>query len=223
MNDKPASATTGPDYHDYVFKDGKMVGRFQEMYRDIPNPWPQQQDVDALRYRIIRTYLEDKGVQTILDVGCGFGFFTENLRPLGRVIGFDIAPAAVIKGKKLHPRLHLMAADVRDALPLGQKVDTVIALQLFWYVIDRIDQVLDNLAETLKPGGYFITSLYIPDDPVGKEVISNAQDLINIVKSRFRIDDVIEYYHFQEEAQESMDMNRLHRNVYIFASSKMRK
>jgi hypothetical protein len=27
------------DYHDYVIKDGKFIGAFEEMYQNIDDPW----------------------------------------------------------------------------------------------------------------------------------------------------------------------------------------
>jgi len=27
------------DYHDYVFKDGKFIGAFEEMYLNVDDPW----------------------------------------------------------------------------------------------------------------------------------------------------------------------------------------
>ena len=29
------------DYHDYVIKDGRFVGQFDQMYKDCENPWPE--------------------------------------------------------------------------------------------------------------------------------------------------------------------------------------
>lgn len=44
MKNKPLS-----DYHDYVFKDGKFVGAFEEMYRNVGDPW-HHGDATAVHY-----------------------------------------------------------------------------------------------------------------------------------------------------------------------------
>ena len=40
MNENPSRST---DYHDYVIKDGRFIGAFEEMYRNCPDPWHQDE------------------------------------------------------------------------------------------------------------------------------------------------------------------------------------
>ena len=42
------SHTGTTDYHDYFIKDGRFIGRFEEMYRDVDDPW----HIDALGRRL---------------------------------------------------------------------------------------------------------------------------------------------------------------------------
>ena len=37
------------DYHDYVFKDGKFIGAFEEMYQNVEDPW-HHGDATAIYY-----------------------------------------------------------------------------------------------------------------------------------------------------------------------------
>ena len=34
-------------YQDYVIKDGQFIGRFEEMYRDVSDPWHCSSTVDG--------------------------------------------------------------------------------------------------------------------------------------------------------------------------------
>ena len=42
------------DYHDFVFADGRFIGKFDEMYQKVDDPWPET-EVD-LRNNVIASY-----------------------------------------------------------------------------------------------------------------------------------------------------------------------
>jgi 2-polyprenyl-3-methyl-5-hydroxy-6-metoxy-1,4-benzoquinol methylase len=68
------------DYHDYVFKNGKLLGKFEEMYKfSKETPWHQDKTAQELFSNIDITILSQQKYNTILDVGCGLGYFTNRL------------------------------------------------------------------------------------------------------------------------------------------------
>jgi|TARA_Y100000031_G_C8014752_1_gene289761 SAM-dependent methyltransferase len=97
------------DYHDYVFKDGKIVGKFEEMYRYSQEiPWHQDKVLDTWHGRIginlIEAEFEEGEIKTVLETGCGYGYVLSKIkRPKVQFSGFDISETAIKKARKRHP------------------------------------------------------------------------------------------------------------------------
>lgn len=189
------------DYHDYVFKDGKLIGAFDEMYKNSKNvPWHQDELVGALFSDIDITILKRYHFDSVCEVGCGLGYFSQRLsRELTdaggqspQVTGIDISPTAIAKAKMLFPDLKFTAADLAKERPLsGQQFDLVVIKEVFWYVFNDCDKFLNNVCSLIKDGGYLFVSQCFPtgENWVGKEVIDSPQRLKEIlsgyVKDRF--------------------------------------
>ncbi len=98
--------------------------------------------------------------KTVLDLGCGGGFMAEALARRGaNVIGVDPVDAAVAAARA-HAVAGGLAIDYRvgsgEAIPLADRsVDCVVCVDVLEHVAD-IDQVLDEIARVLKPGGLFL-------------------------------------------------------------------
>ncbi len=65
------------DYHDYVFRNGKLIGDFEEMYQNSSGiPWHQDQQDNWIDVRITKEILADIGsFDEIHDFGCGTGHY----------------------------------------------------------------------------------------------------------------------------------------------------
>lgn len=61
------------DYHDYVSRDGKLVGDFEDMYRNsATTPWHQDKKDDLIDVRLKKQFLQDLvRFDQIHDFGCG--------------------------------------------------------------------------------------------------------------------------------------------------------
>ena len=93
------------DYHDYVIKEGRFIGAFEEMYRNVEDPW-RHGDAKAPPYDLMLYLLKKYEIcsqgGTIFDVGCGKGAFTARMRaemPLAKITAVDIAPTAIQKAR----------------------------------------------------------------------------------------------------------------------------
>jgi ubiquinone/menaquinone biosynthesis C-methylase UbiE len=110
-------------------------------------------------HRILEPHII-KGM-TVLDLGCGPGFFTIELAKLvcetGRVIAADLQQgmldkvAAKIKGTELEKIIELHKCQV-DTIGISRKVDFVLA---FWMVHEVTDKqkFFEELKSVLNPGG----------------------------------------------------------------------
>ena len=104
-------------YQDYVIKGGEFVGRFEEMYRDYDNPWHQIEEasISYSKHDTINT-IRRFGLNRVVEVGCGFGFFTKKLSDNCKntiFSGLDISETAIKKAQKAFPLLDFKVGGCR--------------------------------------------------------------------------------------------------------------
>ena len=182
------------DYHDFVIKDGKLVGEFDQMYRKSETiPWHQDKEAFVVYSNIVLELVKIKSpYRNILDVGCGLGYFTERLKPFGKVTGIDVSNAAVAKANVAFPGIEFLSVDITDKegafAKLGKsKFDLVILKEIIWYIIHDFDVALDTIDSLLTPGGYLICSNFFPsmgEKYYGKEMIPSPERLRDIFTER---------------------------------------
>jgi ubiquinone/menaquinone biosynthesis C-methylase UbiE len=109
--------------------------------------------------RILEPYINNG--MTVLDLGCGPGFFTVEMAKLvgetGKVIAADIQQAMLdkvavkIRGTDLEHRIELHNCR-EDDIGISQKVDFILA---FWMVHEVPDQkrLFEEMKSILNPGG----------------------------------------------------------------------
>jgi 2-polyprenyl-3-methyl-5-hydroxy-6-metoxy-1,4-benzoquinol methylase len=104
--------------------------------------------------------------KSVLDLGCGEGFYTRRLRQLGaaRVVGADISEEMVALAQQAEALAPLgidyMVADVRTAgriVEFGGEFDLVVSFFMLNHAVDRADllSMCEGIAANLKPGGRF--------------------------------------------------------------------
>ena len=115
-----------------------------------------------LRRRVLERALSEAGFdprgRSVLDVGCGTGFFTAYyLSRGGRVTGMDIAPTSVERLQQRHPESRFLLADVSET-PLEQSFDLVNAFDVLYHITDdtRWARAVDHLARAVAPGGLLL-------------------------------------------------------------------
>ena len=107
------------DYHDFVIKNKKLIGEFDQMYQKSREvPWHQDKQVEWLDIRLTLELLKQYSpFDYICDFGAGLGYFLDILkRNVGtrkcNLIGFDISLACCKKGKKLFPDIRFVTLDL---------------------------------------------------------------------------------------------------------------
>ena len=87
------------NYHEYVIKDGKFIGKFEEMYQNCDDPWRQDKGIRTyMKLAVELLKIITVSPRTILDIGCGKGNYTiyiKNNFPSVRITALDIAPTAI--------------------------------------------------------------------------------------------------------------------------------
>jgi SAM-dependent methyltransferase len=182
------------DYRDYVIKDGKFIGAFEDMYRRIDDPW-NIGDASEIQYDLLLYLIQRHGIcrngGKILDVGCGKGAFTARLKgllPDVEILAVDISPTAVRKAAKSYriPGISFSVLDIQEECTrLQREYDLVVISQIVWYILPKLREVTENIMTSmLKEGGYLIVNqaFYRPEvQSYGKEVLSTVEDFIRII------------------------------------------
>ena len=90
-----------PRYQDYVVKNGKLVGEFEQMYQDFDDPWQQTKIGLSTKRAVILHLISMCDQQRVIELGSGLGYLTNQIRNLGlEVLGIDISRTAVEKAKQ---------------------------------------------------------------------------------------------------------------------------
>lgn len=134
----------------YIFREGKFVGDFERLYREVTDPWFQSHDKQvydsrrqiALRWSV--SLCEQHKLTRVLEVGCGFGHLTTKLKDSGLdAIGLDIAPTAIKKARELYPSGNFIVGDCSDfALIESLRPDIIIFSEISWYILPTLREFL---------------------------------------------------------------------------------
>lgn len=145
-----AGANTSNRYQDYVIREGRFIGRFEDMYRYSADvPWHQDRTAFSILSDHTVSILKRRAATSLLDVGCGLGYMAERLRlelpALQRVVGIDVSATAVAKARALFPHIEFFAGTLAD-FPRRERYDVVVSKDVLWYVLDDLPGYLAGLA-----------------------------------------------------------------------------
>ena len=141
------------DYHDYVFCDGKLVGEFEDMYRNsATTPWHQDEQANWMDVRLTGEMLRDLGgFDEIYDLGCGTGHYLELMIKQflvsgGKSYGYDISLTACGQAQKRFPHstfsvLDLTASNEQRATSNEQRKTTCKTFYDSWHPMVRFSEV----------------------------------------------------------------------------------
>ena len=108
-------------HHDYVIKNGKLVGNWEDLYKNIDDPWMQSRLDHRLDTRrqisiIGSTRLRAEfNISKVLEFGCGFGYITQSLTDLNfDSLGIDISNQAIAKAKQINPASKYLVGEFDD-------------------------------------------------------------------------------------------------------------
>lgn len=94
MNEFATESPKFPRYQDYVIKDGRLVGEFEQMYRDWDDPWHQSSLEEfasdrAFMLSLLQNLHQCFGRRRALEIGCGLGHFANRIFQSGNRDMFD--------------------------------------------------------------------------------------------------------------------------------------
>lgn len=172
-----------PRYQDYVIKDGVFIGEFDEMYKDFEDPWYQSKESLATDKSAVIHLMHKYGIKKAIEIGCGHGHFTNNIRKSGiSVIGIDISPTAINKARIMYPSCQFIVADILDReVYRSFRPDAIILSEVTWYVLDKIDEFIVFIKKEF-PSIYLIHLLVTYKPEVQKYGTDKFTNLSEIMK-----------------------------------------
>jgi SAM-dependent methyltransferase len=154
------------------FFEGAIIS-MSAQYDDIAEQYRQATESPLRTY--VESYTLEQRVgdvrgKSILDLGCGEGFFARRFRQLGasRVVGVDISPAMIglaeAEERDRPLGVEYICADVKDLVDIGQ-FDIVVAAYLLHYsrTEHELERMCGRIVSHLPVGGRFITLNENPD------------------------------------------------------------
>ncbi len=175
-------------YQDYVIKNGKFIGKFEEMYQDIEDPWNQTKKnyVESnISRQVVCNYIKLFNIQSIAEFGCGLGktadFIKRNTNI--EVLGIDISKTAIEKAQNNYPNIQFIEDDISNITKYND-CQCFFFSEITWYLLEN--QKLDNLIFLIKKslkGKYLIHNLtfYKGQQKYGLEYFSDVDSFIDFV------------------------------------------
>ena len=162
-------------YQDYVIKDGRLIGKFDEMYKNADEvPWHQDATARAIFSDHTVTLIRRLKPKSLLDVGCGLGYVTARLKSeiegLVDVLGIDVSATAIAKDSAMHPDVRFLSDNL---IALKEKYDVVVSKDVLWYVLNELPSYLAALVSHTNKFVYIGQSFPEKSPYLGEDIFPN--------------------------------------------------
>ena len=114
---------------------------------------------EVLGRALARADLDPRG-RSVLDVGCGTGFWTAWYLERGALYtGLDIAPTSIARLSERYPQARFLLADISEA-DIAGTFDLVNVFDVLYHITDdaRWEAALGRLARAVAPGGALLVT-----------------------------------------------------------------
>lgn len=172
-------------YQDLVIKNGKFIGKFEELYSNFDNPW-NQADLNYVNNSISRqtviNFIKIFNIKKIVEVGCGLGhtqnFIFKNTNI--DILGIDISKSGIEKARNNYPNLNFKVENVKNICNYPS-YDAYFFSEITWYLLEEnlLKKIFFEMSNKLK-GKYFIHNLvfYRGQQKYGNDYFTNLNEFI---------------------------------------------
>lgn len=176
-----------------MIRDGRLVGEFEEMYRDFDDPWHQTTreryaSEKAAALNLLARLGAEFGARRVVELGSGLGHFTAKIAGAGfDVTGLDVSETAVGKARTAHPGLTFEVARFNqfDRL-LALRPDVIVMSEITWYVLDDLAAFVAFIRKEL-PGCFLLHLLMTYPEGTqqyGREFFTNLDGILRFFEMR---------------------------------------
>lgn len=149
-----------------------IIGKegLEVFYREHEDPWYfSWRAYQHYRYeqyiKVLKKHVPVGG--TLLDIGCGKGYFANQLSKTGLfpfVVGVDISENAIKQAKKLFLNNKILSFQVQELPAINienKQFDVVVALEVIYYLPegDKRQEAIKNIFNLVKDGGFGLISV----------------------------------------------------------------
>ncbi len=136
---------------------------FFEGYAQLPR---SVQGLDgAPEWPSLKSMLPDLTGKSVIDLGCGYGWFCRAARELGAsdITGVDISEKMLARAAELtaDPQIHYQRSDLESLALKDNSLDLVYS-SLALHYLPELDTLFANVQRALKPGGSLVFSMEHP-------------------------------------------------------------
>ena len=173
------------NYHDYVIQEGKLIGRFEEMYQNCSDPWPETEDDLCVLSPSLKTkqIVRDKKFEHILSAGSGKGLYLNWIRDNNKSIrftGIEISETCIKKCKKKYPYINLIHDNITNSLRQGDlEFDLIIFREIIWYILDDWYEICDILKRKYFGKHIIVELSFYHEQKYGNEYFNGPNEFIN--------------------------------------------
>ena len=112
---------------------------------------------------VVRRRFQQMHGERVLDLGCGYGWYTDYFNGIGaRAVGVDGAEAMIRIARERYPDGDFSVADLAKPLPFGSAAFDLVFCNQVLMDIERIEDLLRECHRVLKDGGVLYCSIVHP-------------------------------------------------------------
>ncbi|MFD0266244.1 class I SAM-dependent methyltransferase [Streptomyces sp. NPDC127106] len=145
-----------------------------QQYDEIGEAFEGFKSLPLMRYGEVPSFLGmvgDVSGRTVLDLACGTGFYSRELKRRGAadVFGVDISVEMIAAAREMEQRdplgVRYEVGDVAELPPLDRRFDVALGVQCLNYAEDiaTMERMCRNIHRSLVPGGEFFVLAQKPD------------------------------------------------------------
>ena len=179
-------------YQDYVIKDGKFIGKFEEMYQKFDDPWHQSEDgyFDDLSRKVVAHFIRQYQITSSVEFGCGLGKTMNFIQKETNIdtLGIDISETSIKKAKEKYPDMSFEVNNIENILDYSK--DAKLINNIY---VDQLNDFDSDFSTNSDTGtGGFVTKI----QAVKRAALSNTYTMIasgledNILNDIFEKDNV---------------------------------
>jgi hypothetical protein len=186
-----------PDYHDFVIKDGELIGKFEEMYRKCADPWPEtEKDLDANPVSCYcATLIRKNRFKRLFSVGIGKGLHANWL--LDKVSGLEvegceISKTAVEYAQAHYPKIKSHCLDAKEFLKYHWDFEVILFREVLWYILPHWASITEGLKKGYENKHILLEISCYDKQEYGLGYFSGPEDII--CKFPFEIKEILRHH-----------------------------
>ena len=137
-----------------------------QQWNDAAGSFAESQECSAFaesNRAIVKQRFKTLNGEKVLDLGCGYGSYTDFFRRIGGVpVGIDGAKAMLDIARNRFPDCEFSLADITRPLTFDPDSFDIVFCNLVLMDIEQIESVFEECSRILRPGGVFWYSIVHP-------------------------------------------------------------